>query len=399
MKILSYKWLCFVIIISCYAIGCGYVPIHLQAQEGEFLRVVAKRGDNIHRLLKRYQLIDNECDVDFFYAKNKLKKGDYLLADKSYYLPVYVFFYDSISIRSTIGVKDWEIAEHIQTYNEALHKAKIRLKDYRKDGVLWVPFHALNCVIEEPKKRPKRVFPIFGEQHQNVPLKSKKLKNQVYYIVGGHGGPDPGAIGKDKTHSLCEDEYAYDVALRLTRNLLEHGAVAYMITRDPNDGIRSEQYLACDKDEYCWPNQRIFDNQVYRLRQRANAINELYNKNKAKGVTHQRVVTIHIDSRGANQRADLFFYHYPQNKKGKKLAQILHKTIKKKYDKYQKGRGYTGTIKGRNLHMLRETKPTGVYIELGNIRNKADQKRFILESNRQYLADWLFEGLVKESGR
>jgi N-acetylmuramoyl-L-alanine amidase len=37
-----------------------------------------------------------------------------------------------------------------------------------------------------------------------------------------------------------------------------------------------------------------------------------------------------------------------------------------------------------------------VFIELGNIRNPQDQKRFILEDNRQAVANWLTEGLMKE---
>ena len=45
--------------------------------------------------------------------------------------------------------------------------------------------------------------------------------------------------------------------------------------------------------------------------------------------------------------------------------------------------------------MLRECKPKAVFIELGNIRNSADQKRFVLESNREALAKWLYEGLVR----
>jgi len=46
------------------------------------------------------------------------------------------------------------------------------------------------------------------------------------------------------------------------------------------------------------------------------------------------------------------------------------------------------------LHMLRETKPTSIYIELGNITNPKDQKRIIWTNNRQALANWLYEGIV-----
>ena len=45
--------------------------------------------------------------------------------------------------------------------------------------------------------------------------------------------------------------------------------------------------------------------------------------------------------------------------------------------------------------MLRETKVPSVYIELGNIRNAFDQQRIIVESNRQAIANWLLEGILK----
>ena len=45
--------------------------------------------------------------------------------------------------------------------------------------------------------------------------------------------------------------------------------------------------------------------------------------------------------------------------------------------------------------MLREVKTNAVFVELGNIRNAYDQQRFMKENNRQALANWLYEGLIK----
>ena len=195
---------------------------------------------------------------------------------------------------------------------------------------------------------------------------------------------------------MCEDEYAYDVALRLARQLIAHGAVAYIITRDPNDGIRDDDILKCDVDEYCWGNFKIPRSQKQRLFQRSNAINKLYASNKAQGIPdkHQTTIVLHIDSRNTSQRTDVFFYHFPGSDMGRKLAERIKRTLAKKYKKYRRGGHYSGTVKPRNLHMLREVKTNSVYIELGNIRNPNDQKRFLLESNRQALADWLYDGLV-----
>jgi N-acetylmuramoyl-L-alanine amidase len=220
------------------------------------------------------------------------------------------------------------------------------------------------------------------------------LKGKVYYVVAGHGGPDSGAVGKYGNYNLCEDEYAYDVSLRLCRKLLEHGAIAYMITRDNSDGIRSGKILPCDRDETSWKNQKMFRGQKARLHQRSGAVNRLYETHKKAGAKQQQMVAIHIDSRSKRYSADVFFYYYKYSKDGKKLAKSLHAKMKEKYAIHRKSGRYSGTVTSRDLHMLRETKPTSVYIELGNIRNANDQKRFILESNRETLAKWLFEGMT-----
>ena len=237
------------------------------------------------------------------------------------------------------------------------------------------------------------VFPIFGKDYEKVEFRDSKLQGAVFYVVAGHGGPDPGAVGKKGNHILCEDEYAYDVALRLARILLEHRATVYLITRDPNDGIRDKAYLKCDKDEVCWGDKVIPINPTRRLRQRTQEVNKLYKKYKGQ---HQRMVVLHVDSRYSKQKVDIFFYHHPGSKKGKALCNTLYKTIKSKYDKHQPGRGYYGTISGRKLYVLKNTSPVSTYIELGNINHNRDQQRLLIVDNRQAMANWLATGLISD---
>ena len=236
-------------------------------------------------------------------------------------------------------------------------------------------------------------FDIFGDKYADVEIKDTKLEGAVYYLMAGHGGPDPGAIGKYSNNTLCEDEYAYDVTLRLARRLIEDGATVYMITRDNNDGIRDDSFLKPDKDERCYPNKRIPLNQLRRLRQRTDAVNNLYLKNKGK---FQRMIAIHVDSRSRGENIDVFFYHDRRSKTGEKASRILQQKFQEKYDEHQPGRGYHGTVSSRGLYVVRNTYPVAVYIELGNINHRRDQQRFILANNRQALANWLTEGLIND---
>lgn len=364
----------------------------------EYIRAKAQKGDGIYVLLGRYHLDRDACCLEKFCKLNKLKKNSSLQLGKTYKLPILKYCYNQKSIRSTANIKDWQSAKRIERYNDLMVELGYKASDFRRGTKeLWVPYHMKHCPLDVSKFIPQnRTFPIFGDKYAKVPLKDDKLAGAVYYIVAGHGGPDPGAMAKYKGKYLCEDEYAYDISLRLARNLIKHGAIVYLIVRDKNDGIRNTEYLKSDMDERCWPNAAIPVGQKARLTQRSDIVNELYEQNKRRGIDYQRLIEIHVDSRVKSQRIDLFFYHYPTNQAGKILASKLHKTMEKKYAVNRKSGEYHGVVVPRDLHMLREVKPTPVFIEVGNIQNPNDQKRILYASNRQALADWLEEGLLKD---
>lgn len=236
-------------------------------------------------------------------------------------------------------------------------------------------------------------FAIFGKEYETVPILDQQLKGATYYLISGHGGPDPGAVSIIENQQVCEDEYNYDITLRLARKLIQHGALVYMITRDVNDGIRDERFLYGDHDELCYPDKKIPRGHLLRLRQRTNAVNKLYLADRDK---FQRVIIIHLDSRNKNEDLDAYFYYDKRSKSGKKLSNILLNKLKEKYNEHQPGRGYEGTVSSRNLYVLKNTYPTATFIELGNMNHKQNQKRFLIADNRQALANWLADGLIQD---
>lgn len=302
--------------------------------------VVAKKGEGIYSLLRKSGMNPVEYYSDFVALnKENLRKGKHLYAGKSYKIP-------------------------------------------KKNSK------------SRPEKKPETVgtgFPIFGKKYATVKKQSDKLKGAVYYLISGHGGPDPGAITRHNKKLIAEDEYAYDITLRLGRELISHEALVYIIIRD-TDGIRDDRLLKVDHDEVCYPNKRIPLNQVARLKQRVDAVNDLYLKNMGK---YQRLIVTHIDSRSKGQNIDVFFYHHEKSKNGKRLAESIHKTFKKKYKEYQPNRDYNGTFEDRSsLYLVKNTTAPMAYIEIGNIKNKKDQKRILVPENRQALAKWISEGVL-----
>lgn len=379
-----------------------------------YLEVKPKNGDGVYSLFDRYDLPYNEKYKSKFYELNegKFTRNKGLLRFKKYRLPIRLIQFNGITIRSTIDYDNYPNAKKIQDYNDKLHDKGIKPEDFRESNILWLPVYMLpedvyekipesaepdisdladNLATEEPRGN---VFPIFGPEYAKVEIIDQKLDGRVFYLVAGHGGPDPGAIGIKGRHELCEDEYAYDVTLRLARVLLQRGAKVYLIVRDPDDGIRDGKYLECDRDEIYFDEDTIDADQLIRLQKRADIINKYYIKNK-RTAKSQHVIVIHVDSRSVRKRIDIFFYHHEHSRSGLALAEQLEKTIKEKYGIAQPGRGYSGSVSYRDLFMLRKTYPPTVYIELGNIRNPLDQVRFIEKNNRQAIANWLGDGLIE----
>lgn len=346
-------------------------------------------GKGINALINKYELSATAEYLKLFKIlnKDKLQKSNQLKLGIRYNLPIEIRKFNGISIRSSIGISDYDKAKRIEIYNDEVFRKGIKSNNFRMDSVLWVPMSEIPDI-----ELTEITFPIFGKNFNGFVQKDNALKGSLYYLVSGHGGPDPGAIGERDGHKLCEDEYAYDITLRLGLNLLEHGASVFFIVRDSSDGIREDEFLLCDSDEYYYGEDTIDVDQLIRLTKRADIINNLYHNNKDY-YKSQRAIMIHVDSRSKGKRIDIFFYHHETSSEGKKFADKLMNKIQDKYDMHQPGRGYVGSVSNRNLFMMRKTTPTSVYIELGNIQNPQDQIRFIDPLNRQAIANWLFEGI------
>lgn len=414
----------FLIITLLWAFQLASAHAQTTASSQNYLTAIAQSGDDALDLLDRYGLADYACNVSQFLKINELENNR-LRTGATYKVPVLVVVYNGKSIRTTLKIDDWKTAKRIEEYNKMAKREGLRPDYFIENKRMWVPWHELNCPdaaspkmvsasigsVEKArdKSRPlpkvvsggekdradDRVFPIFGSGYQKTPLLNRNMKGKVFYLISGHGGPDVGAQGKRAGHTLCEDEYAYDVTLRLLRLLVSHGATAYMIVRDPNDGIRDDNYLVCDKDEEVWGGLEIPYDQKERLQQRTDIINALTQKHLKVGMGDQTIIEIHVDSRSQVKKQDVFFYYRPGSDPSLDLAEHIHQTFASKYRKAQGGRGYSGTVTPRYLWTLKETDARrAVYIELANIQNDWDQQRLVLKNNRQAIANWICHALL-----
>lgn len=322
---------------------CGW------AQSNDSLKtVVAQKGDGIYKILR-----ENGYSAKDYYNSfksinsDKIEEEDQLIHGETYILPPFI---EDIAEENSLTIENVLVTEDsIKSEN----------------GLLYA-----DTVIDT------------------------QLEGAIFYLISGHGGPDPGAVSEINGKQISEDEYAYDITLRIAKKIEEHSGKVFMIINDPNDGVRDDELLEIDYDEYCYPDAEIPRNQNLRLIQRADAVNDIYSENKS--YKYQRVIVIHLDSRSTGANVDVFFYHFPGSKKGEATAKILQQKFADKYAEFQPNRGYEGTVSPRNLLVIRKVLPPAVFIELGNIQNEKDRKRFVNPDNRQALAKWIVEGLIEE---
>lgn len=335
-------------------------------------KATPKAGEGISSFLLRHNRSPKKYYDDFIELnKQKLGKNNVLKVGMTYVIPPVK--------KSTTASAKTTPAKNTGARNTASESAGTKQPSSKAKST------KIGTTINEP---------LFGKQLANVKITSNRLAGACFYVVSGHGGPDPGAIGKVGRYELHEDEYAYDIALRLARNLMQEGAEVHIIIQDAKDGIRDDSYLSNSKRETCM-GDAIPLNQVQRLQQRCDKINALYRKDR-KNHSYCRAIFIHVDSRSKGKQTDVFFYY--SNKKGdsKRLANNMKDTFESKYGKHQPNRGFSGTVSGRNLYVLSHTTPASVFVELGNIQNAFDQRRLVINSNRQALAKWLMEGFLKD---
>ncbi|MCX7908549.1 MAG: N-acetylmuramoyl-L-alanine amidase [Ignavibacteria bacterium] len=383
-----------------------------------YVEFVAKKGDRLEKIFNLYLLpLEKSLLEDFYRLNSKRTDKNYkLMVGLKYKLPI-------------LKVENKKINEFLEENfgEDTISEKKIQIEKYNKNLTLkgikkskneiWIPKNLIakrnfinnlstsNQSLNILKKKDgsaakikifedKKLFqPFYGNKTKSK-KKNNLLKNFVFYLVSGHGGPDPGAIGYFENKELHEDEYAYDITLRLAKHLEENGAKVFMITIDTVDGIRDDKFLSTSNQELFYGGVPIPLNQKERLELCSNILNDLYKK-ELKGKRKKHIsINIHLDSRSEEEKVDVYYYYQENNPISKQIAEILQTTFAQQYEKYQPGRGYNGTVETRNLFMLRNTLPPTVYIELGNIRNRSNQFRFIDKSNREAIAKWLCIGLI-----
>lgn len=218
------------------------------------------------------------------------------------------------------------------------------------------------------------------------------LYGTVVVIDPGHGGQDPGSHGRFGKDDVWEDEYTYDVALRIRNLVRREKGVAFLTIEDPNQKIPRDwppsQVFPSDRNELFSLDRSGVRARTVGMRRRlafANAIKRRYPRHRVV------FLAIHFDVVG--KRTDIAGVQVIAARRNCSLSRALIESFD---ERMRKERPFQVIGKGaRNLYVLNggNSIQEKVLIELGNFNNPADVWRIRNPEVRQDYARRIVKAL------
>ncbi|MFP4662612.1 MAG: N-acetylmuramoyl-L-alanine amidase [Halanaerobiales bacterium] len=183
------------------------------------------------------------------------------------------------------------------------------------------------------------------------PLTYNKMSGKVILLDPGHGGHDPGAVGK---RGLKEKDLTLDIALRVFKLLKTNTSARVYLTRD------SDQFIS-----------------LYKRSEMANNLNA------------DTFISIHINgAENGIERGIETYAHYNSSKKSWALAWYLQDSLVRELGFIDRG------LKAENFHVVRETNMDSVLLEIGFITEPAEERLLSQNSIREKAALAIFRGIL-----
>ena len=339
---------------------------------------VVRRGDSLSKIAARYSM-----------SVTELKRSNGIRSDRIY-----------VGQRLKVRTRLQKIAIDNGPYYFSRPKAAVQrsrgyrevspkkpIEDYRSAQNL---IGAFNASINSDMRRDSR---------------SQPLKGWRIVLDPGHGGRDPGAIvsnldGNNRSVYVVEDEFVYDIALRLYQKLRLAGAEVEMTVISPNHLIRENN-----------PPSRTFvheQNEVYNdvsanrrnsfsvrpgldnIVQRVKIANRFFAR---RGKT--LFISLHADNTPNRPKGPLVIYWSRRGKidsRSRSFARIMERALDLP--------DVPAQIGGRNLAVLRgNLAQAEILVEIRNVHDKGEAWALRSHKIRDSDADRIFRGILNYAKR
>lgn len=192
------------------------------------------------------------------------------------------------------------------------------------------------------------------------------ITDKVIVIDPGHGGVDPGAVGK---LGKKEDDINLEIALKLRRLIEQTGGIAILI-REEDKGLYTEK------------------SKTYRQKKNEDLRNRKIFVNKSEG---DIFISIHLNSFPQSKYYGAQTFYKKGCENSKILATIIQEELRNVLDKNNKRVPQDRD----NIYLLREVNIPSVLIECGFISNP-NEERLLSDSKYQEKIAWaIYIGIMR----
>lgn len=192
------------------------------------------------------------------------------------------------------------------------------------------------------------------------------ITNKIIAIDAGHGGIDPGAIGKQ---GKMEDDINLDIALKLRRLIEQNGGIV-ILTRDKDEGLYTENS----------PTIRAKKNED--LRNRKILINES---------EPDVFLSIHLNSFPQSQYYGAQAFYKKGCEESKKLAFLVQEELRNVLDKDNERVPQPRD----SIYIIREVSVPSVLIECGFLSNPKEEKLLNDPKYQEKVAWSIYIGIIR----
>ena len=195
---------------------------------------------------------------------------------------------------------------------------------------------------------------------QDKEIWSWTLGHRVVVIDAGHGGVDPGAVGKSK---VLEKDVTLAVAKRLQTLVQQSGAKTIMVREDDSDLGTSQGLLKRKREDLAQRIQLAMDAQE-----------DVY-------------LSIHANSFPDAKLTGAQTFYHSDSPEGKLLAQSIQQEMNSMTNGKRVAKG------NQDIYVLKKAHQAAVTVELGFLSNLEEEKLLTTPEYQEKLAIAIYQGL------
>ncbi|MDR3602067.1 MAG: N-acetylmuramoyl-L-alanine amidase [Desulfosporosinus sp.] len=195
---------------------------------------------------------------------------------------------------------------------------------------------------------------------QDKRIWSWTLGNRVVVIDAGHGGVDPGAVGKGK---VLEKEVTLAVSKRLQTLIQQSGAKTIMVREDDSDLGTSQGLLKRKREDLAQRIQLAMDAQA-----------EVY-------------ISIHANSFPDAKLTGAQTFYHSDSLEGKLLAQAIQQELNSMTNGKRVAKG------NQDIYVLKKAHQAAVTVELGFLSNLGEEQLLRTPDYQEKLALAIYQGV------